>query len=66
VAEKDRPALAGQYSSMADENESKAFRYGEISDACASRIGLLQAERQNLLRRADQYDGMVVPAPESE
>jgi len=66
VSEKQRPALADQFSTLADEGEAKAYRYGQVSDACASRIGLLEAERHDQLRRAERYDSMIVPTPESE
>jgi hypothetical protein len=66
VSERQRPALADQFNTLADESEAKAYRYGQISGACASRGALLEAERHDQLRRAERYDEMVVPKPESE
>jgi hypothetical protein len=66
VSERQRPALADQFNTLADEGETKAYRYGQISDACASRIALLEAERHDQLRRAKRYDDMVVPKPDSD
>ena len=66
VAEKQRPALADQFSTLADQSEARAYRYGQVSEACASRIGLLEAERHDMLRRVERYDNMVVPAPGAE
>ncbi len=66
MSEGQRPALADQYSTLADENEGKAYRYGQIADACASRISLLESRRHDQLRRAENYESMTVPSPESE
>ena len=66
VSERQRPALADQFSTLADESEARAYRYGQISDACASRISLLESERHDQLRRAERYESMTVPSPESE
>ena len=66
VGERQRPALADQYSTLADENEGKAYRYGQIADACASRISLLESRRHDQLRRAEDYESMTVPAPERQ
>jgi hypothetical protein len=65
VSERQRPALADQFNTLADESEAKAYRYGQVSDACASRIALLAAERHDQLRRAERYGDMVVPKPDS-
>jgi hypothetical protein len=66
VAENQRPALAEQFSTLANESEAKAYRYGQVSDACASRIGLLEAERHDQLRRAERYESMVVPVQDAQ
>jgi hypothetical protein len=66
VSETHRPAVANQFTTLAEESEARAYRYGQVSDACASRIGLLEAERHNQLRRAERYESMTIPAPASE
>ncbi len=66
VSEGERAALADQYSTLAVENEARAFRYGQISDACASRISLLESERRDQLRRAEHYESAGIPSSASE
>jgi hypothetical protein len=66
VGERQRPALADQFNTLADENEGQAYRYGQIVDACASRITLLESRRHDQLRRAEDYESVGVPSPGSE
>jgi len=66
VSEGQRPALADQFNTLADENEGQAYRYGQIVDACASRITLLESRRHDQLRRAEDYESVGVPSPGSE
>jgi hypothetical protein len=66
VSEGDRAALADQYSTLAVENDEKAFRYGQISDACASRITLLESERRDQMRRVEHYETLAVPSSLAE
>ena len=66
VSEKLRPALADQYNTLADEYEARAYRYGQVSDACGSRMSVLDAERHDELLRAETYKSMTVPAPNAE
>jgi hypothetical protein len=66
VSEGERPSLADQFNSMADRSEAKAYRYGLISQACASRISLLKSQRYDQLRRAENYQNMSVPSPASQ
>jgi hypothetical protein len=66
VSEKHRPSVANQFTTLAKESEARAYRYGQVSGACASRIGSLDAERHNQLRRAERYQSLTVPAPDSE
>jgi chorismate mutase len=66
VSERQRPALADQFNTLADEGETKADRYRQISDACASQIALLEAERHDQVLRARRYDDTVVPKSDSD
>jgi hypothetical protein len=66
VSEGQRPDLADQFNTLAVESEAKAYRYGQISEACGSRINLLESQRRDQLRRAENYENMGVPAPNSE
>ncbi len=66
VGEGQRPVLADQYNSLADENEEQAYRYGQIAGACDSRISLLVSRRHDQLRQAEDYESLTVPLPESE
>jgi cell division protein FtsB len=66
VAEKDRPALASQFTTLADESQAKADRYGQMADACSTRISLLESQRDSQLRRSENYRDMIVPVPSSE
>ena len=66
VSERDRPALAGQFTTLANENQVQADRYEQMAEACGSRISVLAAERDDQLRRAQGYKEMTVPAPNAE
>ena len=66
VSEKARPDRADQFATLAEESQAKADRYGEMAEACASRISLLQSEHDNQLKRAESYESLTVPAPGSE
>lgn len=66
VSERERSALAGQFSTLASEKQAQADRYEQMAGACASRISLLESERGDQLRRAAGYRSMAVPAPGAE
>jgi hypothetical protein len=66
VSEGQRPSVADQFNTLANESEAKAYRYGQISEACGSRIDLLKSQRYDQLRRAENYQNMSVPSPASQ
>jgi hypothetical protein len=66
VSEKERPARAGQFSTLADEKQAQADRYEQMVEACACRIASLEAERENQLKRAEDYKSQAIPGPSSE
>jgi len=66
VSERERPALSGQFTTLANESEAKADRYERMAEACASSISVLQAERDDQLRWASDYRSMTVAAPNAK
>ena len=66
VSERERPIQAGQFTTLAEESQLQADRYGEMAQACGTRIAQLQARRENKMKQAEEYESLVVPVHASE